>query len=183
MPASEAEKFGRRMGKHEMDQGKVADEYDPSNFYVSSVDADKNKELVRGDSKSVWVPTFVWARMTAWVENDITHYRTMADYLRDAAIHRDHQLHVITNESDEAPSWRAMRKQVEIYRLTSEARVHKAAVANIKALAAEAWEDGNLDLYRETLSRAAELVADLRPPYSDDLKDYIGSQKKLRKIR
>lgn len=183
MPSKRPEPLGKRIGQSETEAGRIKDEYDLSNFYISSTDKHHNNERLRvnKENNTIRVPTFVWALVAKWVDEDQTPYRSAADLVRDAVVHRIHQLQELADAPPDA-TWRGMRLQAEMYRKVAEATRYKESVAAIKQMMSTAWSDGDIKLYNELHADAKQLVEEIPSPHKDDLESYLRDQKNIRRL-
>lgn len=183
MAQSNPPKLGPTVGKAETEAGRIRDEYASHKFYISSTDKHHNSERVRtSDQATIRVPPFVWALIAKWVDDERTPYRTAQDLIRDAVVHRLHQLQELSESIPDA-TWRGMRLQAEMARRASEASRYKESIVQIREMMQTAWNDGDLDLYAELTKDAEHLVKEIPEPYSSMLKEFLTSQKSLRKLK
>lgn len=178
--------LGPAVGRAEVDEGKVRDEYAVDKFYIASTDKHHNHEKIRISQEkaasTLRVPTFVWALIMKWVNDPMTPYRSVADFARDCFVHRLHDLQELADEGT-SPAWRGMRLQVEMAHRADEAARHKETVEWVKTMMKSAWADGDFTLYSELTNGAEELLPEIPEPYAAELREFLSGQKNLRRLK
>lgn len=177
--------IGPSVGKPETEEGRIkGDTYSKKKFYIGGSDGPKEGKRLRmnkdRNASSIRVPTYVWALANKWVEDGRTPYRAVYDMIRDAVVHRLHELEEIVQ--DNPAEWEGFRIQSEMATRISIAERHKDTIKDIKESLATAWSDGDTSLFYATLDDAERLVKEMPHPYNKMLQSVVEEQRSVRRL-
>lgn len=134
--------------------------YRPDRFYTRSLNADGH-----GERMQVRVPQGIDSQIYAAVA-EIAEYRSVHDFMRDAAVHRLEYLQKHHNLGEGARrSLELERLQADRERRAQEAGVMQASVEDLAEKLQGLWDKEDWGLMAEELEEGSESVDWLRDPY------------------
>lgn len=171
MTKSEYVGGGRKVGRAETEEKSLDHEYDPANFYIAAADKDKQSGSLRWEVGRA--PFFIIARANKWVEDKRTPYSSIAEFVRDCMIHRDHQLEEFA--ADPEHDWGPWIEFNYRQKLQQEAESIAREVDGYRDNLSRAAALGDYVWMKELVDSAARLHPKLRPPYNDTLRQLVDS--------
>jgi Arc/MetJ-type ribon-helix-helix transcriptional regulator len=136
--------------------------YSTDEFYVRSTNAHDHSESIR-----VRLPKQVLGQASALVASKrYNAYRTVADVIRDALVHR---LHYLANEAGDDELMEFVNRQIMQARLDQRIRTieeMETICKTTEALIAHAWEHQNIGTVESTITDAYLMFEELPEPYA-----------------
>lgn len=158
------------MGRGEADEGALRSEhYDHRNFYIRSVDTNKNRDSTRVESMKC--PPYLNALVNKWVNDPRTPYTSASDFWRDSGAHRIHQLEAF--DADPSFDWGFFGLAEKRDRLAREAKDMNEQAEAFQTDIAAALNQGDDVWLAELIALARDAIGKFREPYRSRVESII----------
>lgn len=148
--------------------GLAEDNYDPSHFYIKSTDGRGH-----GEKMSLTVPPEILGRIQAMIETRKFPYRTTHDFIRDAVLHRLHQLNDVTLDPVLGEFLNQQRLAHVLEQQQLMVQQAKAIVEQSREHFQQCWNAGDMQMLVDGILAAWQTLDGLREPYRSELRRII----------
>lgn len=169
--AKQASPDGTRRATTSEDAWEARSDYDKSNFYLRA-----DKKGTQSSPMSIRLAQDMARQVSVFVHSADLPYETTSDFVRDAIMHRMHELLEMTLAGDQPQlrRWLNVQMHASINEMRiAEMKMTSGLIDGMKERAAIATEFRDWAALRELIDEAWDVVDDLRQPYAGQLKKCI----------